>query len=447
MAETRTEDPRDPFGNSNGSNPQAGAFGELGGPVKNRPAVGAREADSMPSADTRWQPGPGATDFLGLEPEVQHGGETSAGGPTESWLFGAAQADADFAPVSVATPTTRALPNSTLAPAANTPTESEVPLEQLEAELELAESPTPTRSPKRAFAIAAVLLVLTAGGYVAWKRYAPKNGPAPEVATATPKPAAPKPAKPTAAKPAAPVAAQPTTPAPVVPSVTTEPTNTIPEPTVVDVEPVIETPPIASVEPTAVVVEPTPTVVEPAAPLARSTTPNKVAELPAGQPGPGGGRHATAADWAGLWTDTTIPTDAIHGPTKLRTLHVGLVRAELKNREFIEGRLYAVGESRIWLDVELGRLSLDASELRELVQIVGQQGQPVALGTQALAGLQRVEVLLPGGTMTGRVLGREGDWVTFVTEDGLRMRVDALDIRPAPDGRTRLIGAVAAKKP
>jgi len=446
MAETRTQDPRDPFGNPTGSNSEAAHFGELGGPVKNRPAVGAREADAVPSADSRWQPGPGATDFLGLEPEVQHGGETSAGGPTESWLFGAAQADADFAPVGVAA-APRSVPSSTLASPDGTPPEAEVPLEELEAELELAESPAPVRSSKRAFAVAAVLLVLTAGGYVAWKRYAPKNGPAPEVATVTPKPAAPNPTKPTAVKPPVPVAAQPSTPTATVPSVTTEPTNTIPEPIVVDVEPVIETPTIASVEPTAPAVEPTPPVVEPTAPLARSTTPNKVAELPAGQPGPGGGRHATAADWAGMWTETSIPMDAIHGPTKLRTLHVGLVRAELKNREFIQGRLYAVGESRIWLDVELGRLSLDAGELRELVQIVGQQGQPVPLGTQAVAGLQRVEVLLPGGTMTGRVLGREGDWVTFVTEDGLRMRVDALDIRPAPDGRTRLIGAVAGKKP
>jgi len=445
MAETRTEDPRDPFGNPNGSNPQAGAFGELGGPVKNRPAVGAREADSVPSADSRWQPGPGATDFLGLEPEVQHGGHSSSGGATESWLFGAAQSEADFAPVSVATPA-RASSMPAPVPTADSPTQFDAPLDDLETDVETDVEPVaplpraPRGGTKQRLALAAALLALGVCGYVAWERFGPKIGSEPEVAQVDPKPAAPRPAKPT---PVAPVAAAP---APVVPAVTTEPTNVITEPVLVSIEPVIEVP-LASTEPIAPVVEEVPPTIDPSAPLARTTTPNKVAELPSGQPGPGGGRHATAADWAGMWLETTIPTDAIHGTTRLRTLHVGLVRAELKNREFIEGRLYAVGESRIWLDVELGRLSLDAGEVRELVQIVGQQGQPLAVGAQALAGLPRVEVLLPGGTMTGRVLGREGDWVTFITEDGLRMRVDAIDIRPAPDGRTRLVGAVQVKKP
>jgi hypothetical protein len=96
--------------------------------------------------------------------------------------------------------------------------------------------------------------------------------------------------------------------------------------------------------------------------------------------------------------------------------------------------------------VKLGRIAFDASEVRHLVQIVGAQGMPLPLGTQALAGLPHVEVLLPGGSLTGRVLNRDGDRVTFVTEEGMRMRVEALDVRPAPNGRSRLIGPAAGHK-
>lgn len=466
MADTRTEELRDPLGNPNGSNPQAGALGELGGPVRNRPAAGAREADSVPSADARWRPGPGATDFLGLEPDLQHGEESSTGGPTESWLFGAAQADADFAPtaVSTATPPTRTSTAQQATPAAteSSPSEFDAPFDARFDDLATEVEPVvpPARKPMsrslRGLAFAAAFLVLSAGGYLVWQRFGPKIDPRQEVANVAPEPTAPRPAKPT---PDAPVAVQPVAPAPALSPTqpTTETANSNPDPLLAAIVPDVEeiafesnaTPAPAenaTSASTPAPVEPVSAVPEPA-PLARSTAPTKVAELPLGQPGPGGGRRATAADWAGMWLETTIPTEAIRGPTRVRTLHVGLVRAELRNREFIEGALYAVGESRIWLDVALGRLSLDADEVRELVQIVGQQGQPIAIGVQALAGLPRVEVLLPGGTMTGRVLGREGDWVTFITEDGMRMRVDALDIRPAPDGRTRLVGAVKTKKP
>lgn len=304
---------------------------------------------------------------------------------------------------------------------------------------------------------------MSAGGWFAWQRYGPRPAPVgPEVAILAPKPAPPK---------AAPAKSAPTNSAPVPnPVEPSRSTVATPEPAVTvatevpaaapEVAPPVETlagspdttEPTAAPE-TVVIAEPTPVAgtqpagtPEPA--LARSPdAPAKSPELPTGNPGPGGGRHAMAHDWAGMWLEPTIPSDAIRGATRLRTLNVGLVRAELVNGEFVEGRLHAVGESRIWLDVKLGRMSFDASDVRDLVQIVGAQGQPLPLGTQAVAGLPRVEVLLPGGSITGHVLGREGDRVTFLTEDGMRLRVEALDVRPAPNGRSRLVGPAAARKP
>jgi hypothetical protein len=271
----------------------------------------------------------------------------------------------------------------------------------------------------------------------------------------------PKPANPTATTPAPTAASTPTaamapTPESALPSAaevaTADPAVDLDRPDSdgasgswlpVEINPASTEPDVApvAVAPTPVVA-PAPTLVRDDAPPARD------ARLPIDEPGPGGGRRATAADLANLWFEPTIPLDAIHGATRLNTPNVGLVRAELWNGEFLEGRLQAVGQSRVWIDVALGRMSLDAADLRGLVQVVGQGGQALPAGSQAIANLPRVEILLPGGTLVGRVVGREGDRVTFVTEEGMRMRVEPLDIRPASDGQSRLIGRAADfKKP
>ncbi|MCY2960306.1 MAG: hypothetical protein NTY35_09090 [Planctomycetota bacterium] len=465
MAETRRNEAQDPSGIPAGANLDAGH-----GPARNRPAVGAREANAPPPGDSGWQAGAGATDFLGLEPDLRAGSDAgSSTAPTESWLFDIEQSDMDFSPTAAATATAD---SAAFEPASAEPEYAADPTatsdEDLEPELELV-PPSPARSPRKRALVAVTLLALaTAGGWYAWQRFAARPAPTMQVATANPVPAPAKPAKkpvapPTVAKPAdatpsapaaGPAAVAPPVLEPAVETRVAAATATPPEnlPTVAEPTPVEPTVALAPAEPVTPVL-PAPTV-EPlattttSAPLARSANlPAKAPELPTGDPGPGGGRHATDRDLAGMWLEPTIPTDAIRGAARLRTLNVGLVRAELVNGEFIEGRLHAVGESRIWIDVKLGRMSFDASDVRDLVQIVGAQGQPLPLGSQALAGLPRVEVLLPGGSLMGRVLDRDGDRVTFVTEDGMRLRVEAIDVRPAPNGRSRLVGPAAARKP
>lgn len=453
MAETRSNEAHDPSGTPSGPVPGAGS--------RNRPAVGAREASSPQSADTGWQPGAGSTDFLGLEPDLRGGApQAGAGGATESWLFDIEQADGAFAPAGSAATATADAPAAEYAESEDggdadaTSADEEQLADGGSADGETTTDAPARRGGRRALVAIAVLAIAGTGGWYGWQQYGPKPTPAVEVATAPPAPKPkPAPAKPVAAKPAP---AQPA-PTPDVPATAASanpddvaPTSAEPvaSDTTVAADPVAtnEIPPAPPVDAAVASTETAPAPSGDAL-LERSPTPAKAPELPGGAPGPGGGRHATDRDWAGMWLEPTIPTDAIRGPTRVRTLNVGLCRAELVNGEFIEGSLHAVGESRIWLDVQLGRMSFDASDVRELVQIVGQQGQPVPLGTQALAGLPRVEVLLPGGSLVGRVLGRAGDRVTFVTDEGMRLSVEAIDVRPAPTGRSRLVGPVADRKP
>jgi hypothetical protein len=496
MAETRPEDGLDPSGHEPEAHARARAAqppAPLGG---NRPAAGSRAATSP---DAAWQPGPGATDFLGLEPELRGASGAGAEGPTESWLFDIEQADAGQAATSAtATATEELEPASSDAEAFEGGDEAE-PAPYGEGADEstdggsdraprAAEQPARAGGARRLALAAAACALLAAGGWYAWHehgdqlrgfvgRFLPADAelagrPAPtppaEPAGARPSSARPSTARSDAAaespatNPDAAAAASAPTPAPETASATasgpgpsdapiagaphdlaagappdaparaptTDLTSALPEGST-------GAPPAPASSASA------PATAEPGLALSRdAASASRDARLPADEPGPGGGRRATARDLAGLWFEPTIPTHAIAGPSRLHTPNVGLVRAELLNGEFLEGRLHAVGEDRIWIDVDLGRMALDAVDLRGLVQIVGQQGAPLPAGSQAIAGLPRVEILLPGGSLVGRIVGREGDEVTFVTETGLRMRVEPLDIRPASDGRSRLIGRV-----
>lgn len=468
MAETRRNEQHDPSGSPQGQYPVPGASSEaFGGPSGNRPATGAREA-TAPPASSGWQAGAGATDFLGLEPELRTGvaEQNGANGPTESWLFDIEQAASMPEPSAGPAHPMSGAPGSYSEPADPAGELDEAGDAELAPDLEdVPPEPTVRRS-RRVLAGLAVLGVVAVAGWFGWQRYGARlmhSAPdATAVATANPNP---KPSKPAPARPAVEPATDGSATAvaaPTPPTAGETPANSdaiVVAPAAVETAgaPEVQTP--VAPEPELVArADTAPTGSAPAVPVAtvapndaalvRSTSlPAKAPELPTGNPGPGGGRHATDRDWAGMWLEPTIPSDAIRGPTRLRTLNVGLVRAELVNGEFVEGRLHAVGESRIWLDVKLGRMSFDAGDVRDLVQIVGGQGQPLPIGSQALAGLQRVEVLLPGGSLMGHVLGREGDRVTFVTEEGMRLRVEALDVRPAPNGRSRLVGPAVARKP
>ena len=146
-------------------------------------------------------------------------------------------------------------------------------------------------------------------------------------------------------------------------------------------------------------------------------------------------RRASKADLAGLWEGSAIPVEAIGASSRLLTPAVGRVRVILKGGEIFEGRLYAVGDHKIWLDTELGRMALLGDQVRKIDQLSG-KGTP---GTPDLAGLPRVRVRTPGGMFYGKVIARDQQSVTLVTEEGARVTLDSTDVEDAPLGKTYLV--------
>ncbi len=163
---------------------------------------------------------------------------------------------------------------------------------------------------------------------------------------------------------------------------------------------------------------------------------------PSAEPIPGAVRRATEDDFANVWLQSAVPMDAITGERRLRTINVGPVRVMLSNGEFFEGALYAVGQDRVWLDLDLGRISFEAATVRDITRIPVPAGASGKVKGLELSGLPHVEVLLPGGWIAGRLVGREGRSVTLVTDTGIRMVVETDEIRPITPRRTRVLGPV-----
>jgi hypothetical protein len=152
-------------------------------------------------------------------------------------------------------------------------------------------------------------------------------------------------------------------------------------------------------------------------------------------------RLATDADLAGIWEGRTVPLDAVAKSARLLTPQVGRVRVLIHGGEVFEGRLYAVGRSHLWLDTDLGRMALDASQMATIEHLSSPDGTPTlgARGSQELDGLPRVRVRTLGGVLYGRLLGREQRNVTLITDGGARITVESDDIEPAPVGRSLIV--------
>jgi hypothetical protein len=150
----------------------------------------------------------------------------------------------------------------------------------------------------------------------------------------------------------------------------------------------------------------------------------------------GGLRHATAEDLAGVWEGSVIPMDSIGAPSRLLTPGVGRVRVVIQRGEIFEGRLYAVGQGKVWLDTGTGRLALLSDQVQRIEHLTSPSGTPGlgAPGSQELAGLPRVRVHTPGGTFYGKVISRDDTTVTLITDQGARVMLETRDVESAPVG-------------
>lgn len=137
-----------------------------------------------------------------------------------------------------------------------------------------------------------------------------------------------------------------------------------------------------------------------------------------------------------IWTGSAIPMEQIDSAARVQTPAVGVVRATMISGEVFEGRLVAVGESRIWVDVGSGRLGLDGNRL-ETIDRLAEPEADAELETVTPG--QRVRVRTPGGVLYGKVRSVVGEEVTLLTDKGGRITL----VNPVIEPIGRLSGLVS----
>jgi hypothetical protein len=401
-----------------------------GDETRNRPAMGATLADSTQELDLDWKGNSAATDFLGIDGDPRGDVATGTGGPglpNDSWLHGIeAQAGQ---PAPAAATATAADDDQPEAPQA-APRSKREPL-------------PPVRSPwTRIVAAVFVLALAGGGGWYYWKTQH-ETHPQPNPVDVATKPTKPTKTPVTKTTPK-PTPVTTTDPVAVTP-VNTEPVDVNPTPADPVEIPIVTTPEVAVTTETPIV-DPT-SVTPPTTPVTNNTPTSTPSTFrvppPSATPIPGAVRRATEDDFANMWREEAVPLEAISGTVRLRTLNVGQVRVILDSGEYFEGQLYAVGQDRVWLDLDLGRIAFEAGSVRNITRIA----RPAASKTPGqkrpdLSGLPHVEVRLPGGWMPGRLVGREGNTITLVTDDGIRMVIESDEVRPITGRMTRVLGTV-----
>jgi hypothetical protein len=157
-------------------------------------------------------------------------------------------------------------------------------------------------------------------------------------------------------------------------------------------------------------------------------------------------RQATAQEMAGIWLGATIPLNAMTVATRLLTPNVGRVRVLLTGGEVFEGELYAIGEKKVWLQTELGRMALLEWQIDRIEHILTNTGSAVlgGDGSQDLAGLKSVRVRTAGGVFYGKLLSQEAGDVTLLTRSGARVTLAGAEVEMAGRSTTRLIDASGA---
>ena len=141
-----------------------------------------------------------------------------------------------------------------------------------------------------------------------------------------------------------------------------------------------------------------------------------------------------------IWRGAEVPFEAIQAPAKTLMPRVGIVRVLTTSGDVFDGRLYAVGQNRVWVDAEPGRIGLDGERV-EKIEVLGQVAAGVAPGGEAkeLTGKKRVRVRVAGGMLYGSVLKSEGEDVILALDDGGRVRVKASDIEDLGSGRAVVV--------
>jgi hypothetical protein len=160
-------------------------------------------------------------------------------------------------------------------------------------------------------------------------------------------------------------------------------------------------------------------------------------------------RQADAKDLSGVWSETSVPLQAMGSKTKVLTPNVGRVRVILTSKDIFEGKLYAVGQGSVWLESEYGRISVDGKRIASVANIDTKEGTPAlgSTGSQNLSGLERVRIKTPGGTFYGKVIARDEAQTTVMTEEGSRLTLSNADVEILTDAPKVTIGGKVEQPP
>ncbi|MEL6907955.1 MAG: hypothetical protein AAFP22_21285, partial [Planctomycetota bacterium] len=180
--------------------------------------------------------------------------------------------------------------------------------------------------------------------------------------------------------------------------------------TVAEAAPAIEEQP-AEVPAPATVAEVVPSIVDPEERSRRASLLDR----------PGGG---------GIWPHRTVPKSKLKGDVFVLTPKVGNVRVVFDEGESIEGRLHGVGDSRIVVDTNIGRVTIASTRAARIDRLGRARAKDVGERVST-RGLERVRVRTAGGIFDGHLVSREGDRVTLLLGEGMRITVDASEVRPA----------------
>jgi hypothetical protein len=145
------------------------------------------------------------------------------------------------------------------------------------------------------------------------------------------------------------------------------------------------------------------------------------------------GRNAGLLDL--VWRGEEIPHEAIFAGSRILTPAVGPVRVHMATTDVFEGRLFAVGEEKVWVDMELGRIGLDGTSVAR-IQRLPREVELRSLASADLATGDRVRAQVPGGVIYGRVRSTVGTSVTLVTDSGARITLDDPVLEPVGDKKS-----------
>jgi RNase P/RNase MRP subunit p29 len=144
----------------------------------------------------------------------------------------------------------------------------------------------------------------------------------------------------------------------------------------------------------------------------------------------------------GVWDGEAVPVDQIGAKMQILTPRVGRVRVTLASGDVKEGRLHAVGEGQLWLEVGRSFESIARANIERLEQIGGAaevlaaSSEKPAAKPAAPSSDKRVRVRTAGGLFYGKIVARDGDTLTLLTDEGARVTIEGGSIEAAPEHKT-----------